>query len=38
VIVVERSARGPRLSWPDSIEPVKQRQYGEGLLWYGRRR
>ena len=24
--------------WPTGIEPIKQRRYGEGVLWYGRRR
>jgi len=38
VVVVERSARSPQPRWPDAIEPVKQKRYGEGLLWYGRRR
>jgi 16S rRNA (guanine966-N2)-methyltransferase len=38
VVVVERSARGPEPQWPDTIEAVKQKRYGEGLLWYGRRR
>jgi 16S rRNA (guanine966-N2)-methyltransferase len=38
IVVVERSARGAPPSWPDGLEPVKQRRYGEGMLWYGRRR
>jgi 16S rRNA (guanine966-N2)-methyltransferase len=38
VIVVERSARSPALPWPDSVDPVRQRRYGEAVLWYGRRR
>jgi 16S rRNA (guanine966-N2)-methyltransferase len=38
VVVVERSARGPEPSWPDALEPLKQKRYGEGVLWYGRRR
>ena len=38
VIVVERSARGPEPQWPDTIESIKQKRYGEGVLWYGRRR
>jgi RNA methyltransferase, RsmD family len=37
VVVVERSSRGAGPNWPDSIEPVKNRRYGEGTLWYGRR-
>lgn len=38
VVVVERSARGGAPRWPDVIESVKQKRYGEGLLWYGQRR
>ena len=38
VVVVERSARGPQPRWPESIEAIKQRRYGEGMLWYGARR
>jgi 16S rRNA (guanine966-N2)-methyltransferase len=38
VVVVERSVRSPDLDWPAAIEAVKQRRYGEGMLWYGRRR
>jgi 16S rRNA (guanine966-N2)-methyltransferase len=37
VVVVERSARGPEPRWPGVIEPIKQKRYGEGVLWYGRR-
>lgn len=37
VVVVERSARGGALPWPDAVRPVQQRRYGEGVLWYGRR-
>ena len=38
VVVVERSSRGAEPGWPSVIESVKQKRYGEGLLWYGRRR
>jgi 16S rRNA (guanine966-N2)-methyltransferase len=38
VVVVERSARGVAPQWPDTIEAVQQKRYGEGVLWYGRRR
>jgi 16S rRNA (guanine966-N2)-methyltransferase len=38
IVVVERSARGSEPQWPDVIQSVKQKRYGEGLLWYGRRR
>jgi 16S rRNA (guanine966-N2)-methyltransferase len=37
VVVLERSARGGRPVWPDGLAEVKQRRYGEGMLWYGRR-
>ncbi len=37
VVVVERSTRGTAPAWPPSLEPVRQRRYGEGTLWYGRR-
>jgi 16S rRNA (guanine966-N2)-methyltransferase len=38
VVVVERSARGAEPRWPSVIESVKQKRYGEGVLWYGQRR
>jgi 16S rRNA (guanine966-N2)-methyltransferase len=38
IVVVERSARSPEPRWPKALESVKQKRYGEGLLWYGRRR
>jgi 16S rRNA (guanine966-N2)-methyltransferase len=38
IVVVERSARGSAPQWPESIETIKQKRYGEGVLWYGRRR
>lgn len=37
VVVVERSSRDPDLVWPDGIEAVRARRYGEATLWYGRR-
>jgi 16S rRNA (guanine966-N2)-methyltransferase len=36
VVVVERSARGAEPRWPIHVTPLKQRRYGEGMLWYGR--
>jgi 16S rRNA (guanine966-N2)-methyltransferase len=36
VLVVERSARSPEPAWPDGVERVRERRYGEGVLWYGR--
>jgi 16S rRNA (guanine966-N2)-methyltransferase len=38
LVVVERSARGPELRWPEGMEALRDRRYGEGVLWYGRRR
>jgi 16S rRNA (guanine966-N2)-methyltransferase len=38
IVVVERSARGAAPVWPDPLKMIKQKRYGEGLLWYGRRR
>jgi 16S rRNA (guanine966-N2)-methyltransferase len=38
LVVVERAARGRPPQWPDVIETIKQRRYGEGMLWYGRAR
>lgn len=35
--VVERSRRSTALSWVDSITAVRERRYGETVLWYGRR-
>ncbi|HEX8304892.1 MAG TPA: 16S rRNA (guanine(966)-N(2))-methyltransferase RsmD [Jatrophihabitans sp.] len=37
VVVVERSSREAPLPWPNEIKAIKQRRYGEGCLWYGRR-
>ena len=38
VVVVERGARGVSPTWPTVIESIKQKRYGEGALWYGRRK
>jgi 16S rRNA (guanine966-N2)-methyltransferase len=37
VVVVERATRDPQLSWPDGLEAVQSRRYGDSTLWYGRR-
>jgi 16S rRNA (guanine966-N2)-methyltransferase len=37
VVVIERATRDPQLSWPDGIEAVQSRRYGDSTLWYGRR-
>jgi 16S rRNA (guanine966-N2)-methyltransferase len=38
VLVVERAARGSAPPWPEGVTPLQHRRYGEGVLWYGRRR
>lgn len=35
VVVVERASRDA-WSWPDGIEQVRERRYGDATLWYGR--
>jgi 16S rRNA (guanine966-N2)-methyltransferase len=37
VVAVERSSRDEPWIWPDGIDAVRERRYGEGTLWYGRR-
>jgi 16S rRNA (guanine966-N2)-methyltransferase len=37
VVVIERSWREAEPPWPGEIKAIKQRRYGEGCLWYGRR-
>ena len=37
LVVVERSARDAPLEWPREVEALRDRRYGEGTLWYGRR-
>jgi 16S rRNA (guanine966-N2)-methyltransferase len=36
VVVVERPSRGEPVLWPAGLEAVRDRQYGETRLWYGR--
>ena len=36
VLVVERSTKSPPPAWPEGVEAVKERRYGDGTLWYGR--
>ena len=36
IVVVERSSRTPDLTWPDGLEAVRDKAYGETRLWYGR--
>lgn len=35
LVVVERDRRSS-WSWPEQIEPLRDRRYGETVLWYGR--
>lgn len=35
LLVVERSARGAELPWPEGYDAAKARRYGETLLYYG---
>ena len=37
VVVLERRTRGAAPSWPDGLEGVRSRRYGEATLWYGSR-
>jgi 16S rRNA (guanine966-N2)-methyltransferase len=37
IIAIERATRDAPWVWPDGIEPERERRYGEGTLWYGRR-
>ena len=36
IVAVERSSRDAAWSWPEGIEALRERRYGEGTLWYGR--
>jgi 16S rRNA (guanine966-N2)-methyltransferase len=35
MVVVERSSRSPEPTWPDGFSDVRERRYGETVLWYG---
>lgn len=37
VVAVERSRRDDRWGWPEVLIPIRERRYGETMLWYGRR-
>jgi 16S rRNA (guanine966-N2)-methyltransferase len=34
VVVVERSTRSPEPSWPDALERVRSKNYGETAVWF----
>ena len=36
IVVVERATRGPQPVWPERLETLASKRYGEGTLWYGR--
>jgi 16S rRNA (guanine966-N2)-methyltransferase len=36
LITVERSTKGGEFHWPQGIDGLRARRYGEGTLWYGR--
>lgn len=36
LVVVERARRGAEWRWPDAVEALRGRRYGETMLWYGR--
>jgi 16S rRNA (guanine966-N2)-methyltransferase len=36
IVVVERSRRSPAWAWPEGFSAVRERRYGDTILWYGR--
>jgi 16S rRNA (guanine966-N2)-methyltransferase len=36
LLAVERATRGGAWRWPDGVEALRSRRYGEATLWYGR--
>ncbi|MGH6653883.1 MAG: 16S rRNA (guanine(966)-N(2))-methyltransferase RsmD [Actinocrinis sp.] len=38
LVAVERASRDPQWLWPQGFESQRSRAYGEGTVWYGRRR
>jgi 16S rRNA (guanine966-N2)-methyltransferase len=37
VVVVERSVRSAEPEWPEPLQPVKHKRYGDTALWYRRK-
>ncbi len=35
LVVVERSVRSAEPAWPEGVTPLRERRYGETVLWYG---
>jgi 16S rRNA (guanine966-N2)-methyltransferase len=38
IVVVERAAAASAPMWPIGYESIKEKRYGQSMLWYGRRR
>ncbi|HVV76204.1 MAG TPA: 16S rRNA (guanine(966)-N(2))-methyltransferase RsmD [Mycobacteriales bacterium] len=36
VVCVERASRDAALAWPEGIDALRSRRYGDSTLWYGR--
>jgi 16S rRNA (guanine966-N2)-methyltransferase len=36
VVCVERATRGEPVAWPEGLDAVRSRRYGDTTLWYGR--
>jgi 16S rRNA (guanine966-N2)-methyltransferase len=36
IVCAERATRGDPPSWPEGLEAVRSRRYGDTTLWYGR--
>ena len=35
LVVVERSVRSPEPGWPEGFTDIREKRYGETVLWYG---
>jgi 16S rRNA (guanine966-N2)-methyltransferase len=35
LVIIERATRSGPVTWPDGIEPDRDRRYGEASFWYG---
>ncbi len=35
LVVVERSSRSPEPEWPEGFTAIREKRYGETVLWYG---
>jgi 16S rRNA (guanine966-N2)-methyltransferase len=34
MVVVERASRSAEPTWPDGFGQIRQKKYGESVLWY----